>query len=262
MQYYFSGLDRQAHVDLVRSEGGAIMVNPYVLPKSVDVTGLRYVVDSGVFVRPKCDHSYDPMYDWVELEGNPHYSDDYDFEPPRLHHHCVDDYIALCQRYPDALWYANADCVGDQQMSDDHFERLSADLPRTLWIFQAGSSLTWGQAEAHYHALLPDGSRGYGGLIGVGGIVPLLQSHQYRRVDRILSELSKVAKLHVFGLGSPRLIRQLRGIESVDGSTWLAGFRQRKIFTQDGTAVYCKKSGLAFTPDECARHNVRQFQTL
>jgi hypothetical protein len=157
-------------------------------------------------------------------------------------------------------WMSNLDVIGNQRVSDQHFEYLQAHLPahlaqKILWVFQPGGSLHELEDMArHRH------------LIGIGGLVPLLKRQEHEAVLRYLFSVgerlqSVGAQAHVFGLSSPSIIFRIRHclwLASIDSSKWLIAYRASKVVRTNGTGQ-CRASelGLCLTPQEMAANNIR-----
>jgi queuine/archaeosine tRNA-ribosyltransferase len=76
----------------------------------------------------------------------------------------------------------------------------------------------------------------YDGVIGVGGAVPYITRHRYAVVEAAL-RAAEPHKIHLFGAGSPTVVRRLglcNRVESVDWAGWTVKAAHGKVATPWG----------------------------
>jgi len=160
------------------------------------------------------------------------------------------------------LWYANADVRGDQVQSHANYQHLLSLLPeelhsRVLYIYQYGADLRYlYEACAQYQR------------IGIGGLVPLLQSQDSAKAFQVIVQLAHIianypAVPHFFGLSTVSIIHALHDILpdfSVDSTTWLAGSRFGRLINNRGKQQSASELGYDFDQEAILKQNVRTMR--
>jgi len=228
--YHFSGIDRVAFLDLLAREGAAGMVNALIAEQPAMLAS---------YLR------------WPEI---PLVGDSAAFQGNQD----LEGYASLVKRLAARfLWWANLDVIGNQEASDRNWAALAERGAKTLWIYQVrgGRDLDYMQGMAATQ-----------GLIGIGGLVPVLKQDARGAMDLIGSIGERLAlvnaRAHFFGLASPAVLAAFASapwFASADSQAWLCGFKVRELITRDGRRVKADKLGLSLTKEECAGQNIRQF---
>lgn len=243
--FYFSGVDRAKHVQLLAREGAAGMVNaaqarsPGLLAALMEYPEVPVVLDSG----------------WHKSLS-------------------LEEYIRLLTYLEDSLpgrfgWYSSYDIEKSQQASDACYRELVRRLPhlrtRILWMFH----LTWGTKDERMRQVERlSTARSTWQPVGIGGLVPILrrsapEARQFlQEIGTVLGDFSLPA--HVFGLSSPQVLFWLRTqpwVASVDSSRWLAASKSGEVVLLDGSQRSVKRLNLPLTQEEIAAVNIRVMRS-
>jgi hypothetical protein len=171
-------------------------------------------------------------------------------------------YLAIVEQIGRRFtWVANLDVIGDQRRSNEHYQELRCRLPcelreKLLWVYQGGAVDELAEVAQERK------------FVGIGGIVRLLVEQGPEAVLAYLLMLGEVllrtdAQAHIFGLGSPYLLRRLCGMpwfRSFDTSKWLLAYKAEAVLLENGARHNARQLGLRLTSRECACNNIRQLQ--
>ncbi len=159
-------------------------------------------------------------------------------------------------------WYANADCIGDQERSNENYSYLLSLLPshlhkRVLWIYQYGSDLRYLYEALQQHR-----------QIGVGGLVPILKANdKIQAKHKVLFLANIIASAgcvpHYFGLSSPDIIKSLHAFHadfSVDSTTWLVGAMYGLLVATSGKQRPANEGGYDFSTPAILGQNIRTMR--
>jgi len=227
--FHFSGVDRAEFVELVATNGGSVMVNAYT-------TKLR-----------RSQKLWRALLAWPELVAtldSGAYQGNTD----------IDGYCGLLDEVQERfLWYANLDVMGNSLETQRNYCEMVRRGYRPLWIHQPGGDL------GLLHEMVQEN-----GLVGLGGVVPILKRELAAAIRYLLEMGDAVGtaggKAHVFGLTSARVLVAIAGrewFESADGQTWLVGYKAQELVSRDGRRWKSDDLGLALTRAECAANNIR-----
>lgn len=176
-----------------------------------------------------------------------------------------DTYERLLHKLGDRFdWYTTADYGGamGQASTDANTHMLRQRGFKPMWVYQIGCEKPPEHILDRTDFALGRGQRG---LIGIGGLVPLLQRRQLgavrEKIEACAEHLNAAGlKAHFFGLGSPSILSDYADepwFASADSMRWLTGYRARLIYTEDGEDIRAQDTGLLISRKECTRINVR-----
>jgi hypothetical protein len=158
-------------------------------------------------------------------------------------------------------WYANADVIGNQEQSLKNYKFLLSLLPvdlkpKVLYIYQYGADLSYLYEALEQHQ-----------RIGIGGLVPLIQSNRLKALHaivdlaRIIAEYNVVP--HFLGLSAISIIKELHNHLpnfTVDSTTWLAGAKYGLLINKRGQQHSAKELGYDFDTHSILLQNVRTMR--
>lgn len=239
MQYFFSGVDKPALLEILARQGACGMVNalsagqPALLDAYVRYGSVPLALDSG---------------------GYQGYAD-------------IEAYACLIKTIgPRMQWCANLDALHNQHKSDEHYRRLTALLAddervrnKLLWIYQCQSAGNRWSRQGHLDALKR--ALEHHRFVGIGGLVSVITRSLFEAED-LLEQIGEIldaaqAQAHLFGLGNFTLLVQCSGrrrFRSADSSRWLQGLKSRTLLAIDGTTLNASK--LTWSGLQCAEQNV------
>lgn len=217
--FYFSGINKPLQIDLLARLGAAGMLNaltagqPRMLAACQRNPGVPLALDSAAYQGYLDVEAYARL---IRLLGRS---------------------MAFC---------ANLDVLHNQARSDEHYRRLASLLAdeeelraRLLWVYQSqsreGAFDRKGDPEALKRAL------GTHRLVGVGGLVPVLERNIHEALDIIgavgaaLSEAGTQG--HFFGIGNYTVLASIwneRWFHSSDSSRWWQEALSCVLLTSDG----------------------------
>lgn len=231
--YYFGGIEKQATAQILQSQHAAGMMSQLLYSPALmeACDGLTLVMDSGAYSKELTEED-------------------------------IAAYASLIIQLDDrCIWYANADCIGDQEKTNRNYDYLLSLLPerlhsRILWIYQYGADLEY----------LYQGLRTYE-RIGLGGLVPLLKMSDktlaYQAIIRLAGIVQQRAEPHYFGLSIPGIIEPLHGFHkcfSVDSTTWLVGGKFGLLVNREGKQRPASDGGYNFSTAAILEQNVRTMR--
>ena len=160
----------------------------------------------------------------------------------------------------ECVWFANADCMQDQQGSNKNYQFLLSLLPsslhqKVLWVYQIGSPLSF----------LEEGLERFA-MVGIGGLVHAFNQNEERAEQQLMQVARLVAQKgrmsHCFGMTRFRQLLKLneilQGEYSCDSSTWLIGSKYGLMIRDDGVQISAKH--FSFSPEDLLRQNVRTMR--
>jgi hypothetical protein len=233
---YFSGIEKAATAQVLAEVGAAGMMNRLQYSESLmaacdDCHLQNLVMDCGSFTRPLTPEE-------------------------------IVDYSLLIQRLGDRfIWYANPDVIGNQEQSYINYRYLLSLLPeglhdRVLYIYQYGADLSYLYQALEQHQ-----------RIGIGGLVPLIQSDRIKALHVIVQLADIIARYgvtpHFFGLSTLSIIDALHNHlsdYSVDSTTWLAGSRYGLLINSRGQQHAARELGYDFDRDSILKQNIRTMR--
>lgn len=232
MKVYFSGCNRAKLAQIVKEEGGSIMISPPKIAIKTEVIeiikGHSAIFDSGAF----------------QGMSNP------------------DSYLEIVKSVGHLYeWFPSLDVIGDQEKTDFNYKylygKLSSNLRNKLvWVYQGGSfdslKLYAGQSK----------------LIGIGGLVPM--KGKSKMIINYLEPIAKVlkesnCKAHLFGCTSIPVLKWASHqgcFASVDSSRWVCGFSKGEMIDSTGRSYRPIEMGLLFSGEELARQNIRSLRSV
>lgn len=231
---FFSGIEKKATADVLVKLGAAgmmsqLLYSPNLLEACADIP---LVLDSGAYTKELTRRDIEKYADLII----------------KLNDRCI--------------WYANADCIGNQQKTNENYTFLLSLLPtelhsRILWIYQQSADLKYLYEGLEKHS-----------RIGIGGLVPLLLSPDKTRARNIILNLASIVLKsgkfsHWFGVTSYEIIRTLNAYlpdYSVDSTTWLVGGRYGQLINARGQQNPASAGGYDFDTESILKQNVRTMQ--
>lgn len=232
--FYFSGIEKSATAQVLVKEAASGMMSQLLYRPNLLIAckDIPLVMDSGAYTK-----------DLTKSD--------------------VEAYASLISRLRNrCIWYANADVIGNQERSNEHYHFLLSLLPeamhsRILWIYQVSAPISYLHQAVLQHR-----------NIGIGGLVPLFQMPDktlaYLKLREIASLLAKTDVLpHYFGVSIPQAIQELHGYHprfTVDSTTWLIGGKYGLLVARNGQQRSAKEMGYDFATEELLRQNVRTIK--
>ena len=232
--FYFSGIEKRATAEALLSQSAAGMISQLLYSPSLlqACCDMPLVMDSGAYTK--------------ELTPED-----------------IADYACLIASLGErCIWYANADCIGDQPRSNRNYDLLLSLLPphlheRILWIYQYSADIKYLHEglEKHQH-------------IGIGGLVPIIKACDKERAKCLVLRLAALIQRyrrepHYFGLSVLDIIESLHTYHetfSVDSTTWLAGAKYGVLINATGKQRPATEGGYDFDTSSILRQNIRTMR--
>lgn len=232
--FFFSGIEKTATAAVLIKESAAGMMSQLLYRENLlnDCGSIPLVMDSGAFTK--------------ELAVSD-----------------IEKYAGLIQKLGDrCIWYANADCIGNQEKSNENYKflcsLLSPDMQeRILWVYQASAPISYLYQGLQEHK-----------RIGIGGLVPIFASPNKSAAYQLLRQLSQIiaaynATPHWFGIAGCEAIGELHNYHSafsVDSTTWMVGAKYGLMINSKGQQTSASSMGYDLTREEILAQNVRTMR--
>lgn len=232
--FFFSGIEKSATAAVLIKESAAGMMSQLLYRENLltDCGSIPLVMDSGAFTK-------------------------------ELTMRDIEKYASIIQKLGDrCIWYANADCIGNQEKSNENYKflcsLLSPDMQeRVLWVYQVSAPISYLYQGLQEHK-----------RIGIGGLVPIFRSPNKSAAYYLLRQLATIiaeydADPHYFGLSAYEACLKLRDYHrrfSVDSTTWLDGVKYGLLIDKKGKQVSASEMGYDFTNEALLSQNVRTMR--
>lgn len=245
--FYFSGVNRPDLLELLAEQQAAGMINarsacqPRLMASYTQFPQVKLALDCDARQRQRRQqrtHTRSPAY---QLDA------------------AIDWYASvICRVGWRFEWFSSFDVMGDQHLSNWCYERLLERLAdsqlasRVRWIYQHGSLR---ELQERANVLK---------TVGIGGMVPILQSAGVARFLQVLAPLGEVletcgANAHMYGLANASALAGLASLPwfaSADGATWLIAYRAGELLQTTGEHLSAARLKLRLSRRAIAANNI------
>lgn len=246
--YYFSGVNRPDMVKLLAEQQAAGMLNarsacePRLVESYSRYPQVKLALDCDARQRHRFQRTGRASSVAYELDA------------------AIDRYASVICRIGWRLeWCSSFDVIGDPKLSSWCYERLLERLAhpalcsRVRWIYQHGSL---SELEERASSLK---------VVGIGGMVPILERAGVAKFLQVLAPISKVLERcgalgHIYGLSDAYALSQLASLPwfaSADGSTWLIAYRAGELLQTSGEHINATQLHLRLSKRAIAENNIR-----